>query len=63
MAGVTAQEFWEEQCNAGVYAANRQLEIITAEINPVVPTPENIGIATVQQGEGTGGQQPVGPTS
>lgn len=63
MSGITAQQFWEQQCDAGVYAANRQLEVLTAEYNPIVPTPFNIGVATVQQGQGLGQQQPVGPTS
>ena len=47
----------------GVGHSHPRLVKTIAEINPVVPTPFNIGVATVQQGEGTGQQQPVGPTS
>jgi len=63
VAGDTHRWFWEEQNDLGVYQANAELVKTIAEINPVVPTPFNIGVATVQQGEGTGQQQPVGPTS
>jgi hypothetical protein len=63
MSGVTAQQFWEQQNDAAVYAANQQFLTQQMEINPIVPTPFNIGVATVQQGQGLGEQQPVGPTS
>lgn len=60
MAGQTAQEYWQQQIDAGVVAFDTLLITQYNQINPVVPTAFNIGVATVQNGQGLS-EPSVGP--